>query len=139
MTTTSVVPESIVAVTLGARDIAAQRRFYEAWGWKAVPYSTDEYVAFTLAGTMLAFYVADKLTEEASPGSSAPPSGAWKGVTLAVNVPARDDVNPTWQSAVSAGATPVSEPVDRAWGGRSGYLADPEGNRWEIAWIPPMA
>jgi uncharacterized glyoxalase superfamily protein PhnB len=37
---------------------------------------------------------------------------------------------------VAAGATPVAEPVDREWGGRSAYIADPEGNRWEIAWAP---
>jgi uncharacterized glyoxalase superfamily protein PhnB len=30
------------------------------------------------------------------------------------------------------------EPVDRDWGGRSGYFADPEGNRWEVAWAPGM-
>ena len=24
------------------------------------------------------------------------------------------------------------------WGGRSGYVADPEGNRWEIAWAPGL-
>ena len=33
-----------------------------------------------------------------------------------------------------AGAVSVAEPADREWGGRSGYVADPEGNRWEIAW-----
>ncbi len=30
----------------------------------------------------------------------------------------------------------LSEPTTREWGGRSGYIADPEGNRWEIAWAP---
>ncbi|WP_435108944.1 VOC family protein [Nocardiopsis synnemataformans] len=28
----------------------------------------------------------------------------------------------------------MAEPVERPWGGRSTYVADPEGNRWEIAW-----
>ncbi|GID28039.1 hypothetical protein [Paractinoplanes brasiliensis] len=28
----------------------------------------------------------------------------------------------------------MAEPVDRPWGGRSGYIADPEGTRWEIVW-----
>ena len=32
----------------------------------------------------------------------------------------------------------IMEPVDRDWGGRSGYFADPEGNRWEVAWAPGM-
>ena len=137
MTKTAVMPESIVAVTLGTRDIERQRKFYESWGWTAVPYSTDEYVAFSLGATMLAFYLADKLAEEAE---AAPlPTGAWNGITLAVAVAEKEGVNTTWQAAVDAGASPVSEPVDRPWGGRSGYVADPDGNRWEVAWIPPMA
>jgi len=37
---------------------------------------------------------------------------------------------------VAAGARVVGAPVDREWGGYSGYVADPEGNRWEIAWLP---
>jgi hypothetical protein len=139
MTSNSLIPESFFAVTMGATDIARQRSFYEAWGWKAVPYSNEEYVAFSLAGTMVAFFVAEKLAEEAAPGASSPSKGAWNGVTLAVSVPGKEDVDTTWRAAVDAGASAVAEPVDRPWGGRSGYVADPEGHRWEIAWIPPMA
>jgi uncharacterized glyoxalase superfamily protein PhnB len=138
MTNTAVVPESFSAVTIGARDIARQRRFYEAWGWKAVPYSNEEYVAFSLSGATVAFFAAEKLGEEAAPGMPVPAAGAWNGVTLAVGVTGKEDVDSTWRMAVDAGATAVGEPVDRPWGGRSGYVADPEGNRWEIVWIPPM-
>jgi uncharacterized glyoxalase superfamily protein PhnB len=45
-------------------------------------------------------------------------------------------VDDVFAGFVAAGATVVAEPVDRSWGGRSGYIADPEGNRWEIAWVP---
>ena len=65
MTKTTVMPESIVAVTLSTRNIEGQRRFYEAWGWSAVPYSNDEYVAFSLGAPTLAFDLAHKLGEEA--------------------------------------------------------------------------
>lgn len=37
---------------------------------------------------------------------------------------------------LAAGAVAVAEPTDREWGGYSGYIADPEGNRWELAWAP---
>ena len=37
-------------------------------------------------------------------------------------------------AATAAGATPIAEPITREWGGRSAYFADPEGNRWEIAY-----
>jgi uncharacterized glyoxalase superfamily protein PhnB len=137
MTNTAVVPQTFFAVTLGAHDIARQRRFYEGWGWQAVPYSNEEYVAFSLSGSMIAFFVAEKLAEEA--GAGAPAAGTFNGVTLAVTVPAKDEVDTVYNAAVGAGATAVGKPVDRPWGGRSGYVADPEGNRWEIAWVPPMA
>jgi uncharacterized glyoxalase superfamily protein PhnB len=57
-------------------------------------------------------------------------------VTLAINVDGRDAVDDGYTAALSAGATSVAEPVQRDWGGYSGYIADPEGNRWEIAWAP---
>jgi len=131
-------PRRLFAVTLGAKDIARQRSFYENWGWQAVPYSNEEYVAFDLNGVSVAFFPTEKLAEEAAPGEALPSKGAWKAVTLAVSLPGRDDVDAAWQAAVASGATAVGEPLDRPWGGRSGYVADPEGNRWEIAWVPPM-
>ena len=33
-------------------------------------------------------------------------------------------------------ARPVSGPVEREWGGFTGYFADPDGFRWEVAWNP---
>ena len=66
------------------------------------------------------------------------PSPGWSGVTLACNCDARDDVDGAYAAAIAAGATPVADPLDREWGGRSGYFADPDGNRWEVAWAPGM-
>jgi uncharacterized glyoxalase superfamily protein PhnB len=47
-----------------------------------------------------------------------------------------EQVDESFAAAVRAGAAVVAEPVERPWGGRSAYVADPEGNRWEIAWAP---
>jgi uncharacterized protein len=30
----------------------------------------------------------------------------------------------------------VADATDRSWGGRSAFIADPEGNGWEIIWSP---
>ena len=38
--------------------------------------------------------------------------------------------------ARAAGADPVEDARDREWGGYSGYFADPDGYRWEVAWAP---
>jgi uncharacterized glyoxalase superfamily protein PhnB len=137
MTDPARVPQNLYAVTLGCRDASGQRSFYEAWGWTIAPFSTDEYVAFDLGGAMVSFYDTGKLAEEAAPGARLPDGNGWNGLTLAVNVGSRESVDSTWRAAVHAGAESIGEPVDRPWGGRSGYVADPEGNRWEIAWVPP--
>ena len=134
---TQVVPQQLYAVTFAATDIGRLRSFYEGWGWEALPYSNDEYVAFKCGESVVGFFRKDLLAAEAAPGNSAP--SGWRGVTLAVGVPTREEVDAHWQAAVSAGATAVAEPADRAWGGRSGYVADPEGNPWEIAWVPETA
>ena len=59
-----------------------------------------------------------------------------RGVTLAVNVEERGMVDGAMAAAVQAGATVLKEPEDADWGGRSAYFADPEGNVWEVAWMP---
>lgn len=128
------VPQSLYAVSVEANDVKQQRAFYEAWGWHAKPYSTDEYVAFDLAGSVVAF-VAKGMLGAVKP-LQPPLATGLPGAALAVNLPNRDDVDAAWKTAVAAGARPVGEPEDRPWGGRSGYVADPEGNRWEIAWVP---
>ncbi len=58
------------------------------------------------------------------------------GFSLAINLSSRDDVASALEEARAAGAQ-VWPPEDRDWGGFTGYFADPEGNRWEIAWAPP--
>ena len=38
--------------------------------------------------------------------------------------------------ARAAGANPVQPAAERSWGGYSGYFADPDGYRWEVAYNP---
>ena len=57
-------------------------------------------------------------------------------MTLIVNVATRDEVDLAIAAVIAAGASAVGSPVEREWGGYTGYFADPEGHRWEIAWAP---
>lgn len=125
-------PSRLSVVTLGARDLPRLRRFYRGLGWKELPSSEDGWAAFLIGGVLLALYPVEELAAEAADGS--PPPTGWSGVTLACNVESPQQVDTAFEAAVAVGAMAVAEPVDRAWGGRSAYIADPEGNRWEIAW-----
>ncbi|MDJ1133909.1 VOC family protein [Streptomyces iconiensis] len=132
MPETPPIPARLTVVTLGARDLPRLRAFYLALGWPELPASDDGWAAFPLGGAMLALYPLDELAREAAPG--APPPAGWSGVTLACNVETAAQVDAAYTAALAAGATSVEAPKDREWGGRSAYLTDPEGNRWEFAW-----
>jgi uncharacterized glyoxalase superfamily protein PhnB len=129
------VPARLTVVTLGCRDLPAQRRFYRALGFPEAAASSDEWAAFRLAGIYLCLWGLDELGAEAAPDEPAPAQG-WNGVTLAINVATRDEVDEVYAAAVAAGATSIAAPTDRVYGPRAGYVSDPEGNRWEIVWAP---
>ncbi|MFB2597496.1 VOC family protein [Herbiconiux sp. P17] len=126
-------PPRLSVVTVGARDLPRLRRFYAGLGWQEVSGSDDDWAAYLLGGVLFALYPVEALAREAAAGAT---SAGWSGVTLACNVDSAADVDAAFEAAIRAGATTIAEPATREWGGRSGYIADPEGNRWEIAWAP---
>ena len=126
------IPARLSVVTLGVRDMATMRSFYQGLGWAGVPGSGDDFAGFLLGGVLLGLYPLHHLAAEAAPDAPAP--SGWAGITLACNVDEAAQVDEVFAAMVAAGATPVTPPRDADWGGRSAYVADPEGNRWEIAW-----
>jgi uncharacterized glyoxalase superfamily protein PhnB len=132
------VPQRLTFVTLGARDVAALRRFYAGWGWQERPGADENFVQYDVGTVRLALFSLTALRDEAAPDLPVPEPGQWSGITLAINVAGPEAVDETCRTAVAAGARVVAAPVRREWGGYSGYLADPEGNRWEIAWLPGL-
>ncbi|HWW55065.1 MAG TPA: VOC family protein [Acidimicrobiales bacterium] len=126
----------MTAVTLGARSVAALRAFYRAIEWRENDGSDDTFTSFTMGSVRLALYPIELLQNEAAPDDAPVRFGSWNGMTLALNVATRAEVDDAVASAVAAGARPIGLPVEREWGGYSGYFADPEGHRWEIAWAP---
>jgi hypothetical protein len=122
-------------VTLVVRDVATSRRFYvDGLGWSAELDVPDEVVMIRVGPKlMLSLWQESAATEEIGPvlrGGGAPP------FTLAHNVATTDDVDRVMAEAQEAGATVVAAAVAREWGGYSGYIADPDGFRWEVAFNP---
>jgi uncharacterized protein len=130
------VPQRLTVVTLGARNMPGLRAFYRALGWHENQGSDDTFTSFTLGGVRLALYPIALLAAEAAPDEAPVEPGSWNGVTLAVNVASRDEVDDVFAAAIRAGARAVAAATEREWGGYTGYIADPEDNRWEIAWAP---
>jgi predicted lactoylglutathione lyase len=130
-----VIPHRLSVVSVGAVDVPALRAFYEALGWTSRSPAGGDFAAFPLGGAVLALYSLPLLAAEAGM-EPAPASDAFKGYTLAINVEEREQVAQAHAAAVAAGARSLAEPTERDWGGVSAYFGDPEGNAWEVAWIP---
>lgn len=128
-------PQRINYITLGARNMPTLRGFYTGLGWNERPGSNDTFATYELGAVILALYPIDLLGAEAAAGEMTPSAG-WNGVTLGVNVESPRAVDEIFSSAVAVGGRAAGGPTKREWGGYSGYVADPEGNRWEIAWAP---
>ena len=128
------IPARLTIVTLGVRDFATMKAFYDGLGYET-SVEVGTFAMYVLGGVGLGLFPIAELAEEAGEGDR-PEPGDWRGFSLALNLDERDQVDAVWEAWVAAGATPMGSPVDRSFGGRTGYVADPEGNRWEIAWVP---
>lgn len=127
-------PPRLSVVTVGARDLPRLRRFYGALGWHEVAGSGDDWAAYLVGGVLFALYPETVLASESGADTTGPLG--WSGVTFACNVDSAGEVDEAIAAAIEAGATVIAPAASREWGGRSGHIADPESNRWEIAWAP---
>ncbi|HEY8269153.1 MAG TPA: VOC family protein [Xanthobacteraceae bacterium] len=120
-------------VTLGVRDLARSRKFYEALGWRAADVKSDAVVFFQLGGIALALFGRAELAKDAGVADSAP---GFSGITLAHNARDKAEADALIAHAVKSGGRLVKLAHDTFWGGYSGYFADPDGHLWEVAWNP---
>ena len=127
--------QRISFLTLAVRDLDASRRFYlDGLGWVAELDVPGEVLMIrTGEHLVLSLWARESFEAEVGPiatGAGAPP------ITIAHNVATSDEVDAVLATARAAGADPVRDAVSREWGGYSGYFADPDGYRWEVASNP---
>ena len=125
------VQQQIAVITLGIAEIAPSKRFYgEGFGWKPV-FETEDIVFYQMNGMVLATWLAAALAADSGQAGKSP--GA---VSLAHNVTGQEAVQPLLDQLVAAGGS-LLRPADAPpHGGFRGYVADPDGHAWEIAWNP---
>ena len=127
--------QRLTMITLGVRDLASARAFYEkGLGWSASTASSDGIAFYQVGGMVFALFGRAALAGDAGIEDTAP--GGFSGVALAYNGRDRAEVNAVLARAVDAGATLVKPAAEAFWGGYSGYFADPEGHLWEVAHNP---
>jgi uncharacterized protein len=123
----------LTLITLGVRDVARARAFYEALGFKAGTASQESVTFLDAGGVVLALYGRGALAEDATVADSAP---GFSGVALAHNARSQADVDAVLAEAVAAGGELIKPAGKAFWGGYSGYFADPDGHLWEVAYNP---
>lgn len=121
-------------ITLVVADLDASRRFYvDGLGWAPELDAPGEVLMFRVAEKLLlSLWDHQHATAEIGPVTV----GGTPPVTIAHNLATPAAVDAVLEDARRAGAPLVEQAEPRDWGGYSGYFADPDGFRWEIAVNP---
>ena len=122
-------------ITLGVADLTASRRFYrDVFGWRETE-DGNEHIAFFQTGNALrlALFGREALAQDTQ--VSAQGSG-FPSFTLAHNVGSEAEVDALFVAFAARNAYIIKAPQKVFWGGYSGYIADPDGFLWEIAFNP---
>ncbi len=130
--------QRLTMVTLGVRDLARARAFYEeGLGWTLGDGVEGQVAFYQLGGMLLGLYGLEALAEDAQTELAAlTPGKTFGGIALAYNVRDPAAVDATLREAEAAGATILKPAQEVFWGGYSGYFADPDGHPWEVAHNP---
>ena len=120
-------------ITLGVKDMAVSRAYYETMGWETAPISMDEVTFFQAGDQVLGLYLHSALDHDTGLSGGKP-----GGITLGVNTESRAAVDALFAQALAAGATVLTSPHETPWGGYTGYIADPDGHPWEFSHVAQL-
>jgi predicted lactoylglutathione lyase len=126
------VEQRVSLITLGVRDLARARAFYEALGWTTGAAPDDDVVFFQAGGMVVALWGREQLAED----TAVEDSGGWGGITPAYNARSPEEVDAVLGEVAVAGGTVLRPGAKTFWGGYSGAFADSEGHAWEVAHNP---
>ncbi|MGB0930876.1 MAG: VOC family protein [Chitinophagales bacterium] len=123
-------------ITLGVENLQEAEKFYlDKFGWTKSPESSENITFLQLNGLKLALYPREKLAEDADL-KTAKNNDDFKGFTLAYCTRTEEEVDDLFADFEAKSVRIVKKPHKAFWGGYSGYIADSEGNLWEIAFNP---
>jgi predicted lactoylglutathione lyase len=119
-------------ITLAVSDIGRMRAFYaDGLGWTPI-FDDDDVLMFSVAEkVVLSLWDVRSFAMEVG----YEPVLGQAPITLAHNMTTPEGVDSVLADARRLGAT-ADDAVQREWGGYSGYFADPDGYRWEVAYNP---
>nr|WP_314445217.1 VOC family protein [uncultured Sphingomonas sp.] len=124
--------QSLSVLTLATDDLARSRAFYrDGFGWTPV-FENDEIAFYQMNGFVLGIWSRKALEEDSNRKGLGSP-GAF---ALGHNVGSEGEVDLTIARLAAAGGQ-VLRPADTPpHAGYRGYVEDPDGHAWEIAYNP---
>lgn len=124
--------QQVAVITLGVADLARSRRFYgEGFGWSPA-FENKEIIFYQMNGFVLGTWLKAPLEldmQRRCNSASAP-------IALAHNVSSEAEVQPLLDQLVAHGGLQLRPGDAPPHGGFRGYVQDPDGHAWEIAWNP---
>ena len=127
--------QTLTIVGLATQDLKRSLAFYkDGLGW--TPNFETETIAFFQMNGIVFSVIEKKMLEEDFEGQV---QMGGKSVSLAHNVGSREEVDAVLAEVDALeGGKILQGPVERVWGGYSGYFEDPDGHLWEVAWNPQL-
>lgn len=119
----------IGAVVLFVQDLETCAAFYrDAFGLQ-VAFTDEVSVAFRMNDHDFALLKTDEARNMVGEAALGHGAEARHRMMLCADV---EDVDASYEALIGKGVPFIKSPVDQPWGIRAAYLADPEGNLWEL-------
>ena len=124
----------ITTIVLGVKDLKQATDFYVN-GLKMSKMEWEGDITFIkLDNLILSLYEINNLAKDI--GIKNTKGNGFSGITFAHNVSHKIKVDELYAKAIAAGATPITAPEKKEWGGYSAYFCDLDGYYWEIVFNP---
>ncbi|MDA1120446.1 MAG: VOC family protein [Bacteroidetes bacterium] len=124
--------QRLTMLSIGVKDLDIATDFYETkFEWRKHKSSNKNAVFFKLNGFMLSLYQIDELSEDATVDLK---SSRYNSVVLVYNAESKKEVDELTATLRDRRVTIIKEPEKASRGRYSSYVADPEGNLWEIVY-----
>ena len=117
------------ANVLFVEDLERAMKFYRDMLGLAVVFSDDVSYAFKMEGQDFALVKVSAGVEMLNAAVLSQPSGVAHRVMLCADV---ENLDAVYNTLTAKGVEFIKTPKDQAWGWRTAYFADPEGNLWEF-------
>ncbi|MFN8375959.1 MAG: VOC family protein [Anaerolineae bacterium] len=119
----------VSANVLFVEDLERAMKFYRDILGLTVVFSDDVSYAFKMEGQDFALVKVSAGVEMLNETVLSQPPGAAHRVMLCADV---ENLDAVYNTLTAKGVEFIKPPKDQAWGWRTAYFADPEGNLWEF-------